>query len=151
MNQVIETINSFKPLAHRMEYVGKYHDILFYDDAIATIPEATINACKTLENVDTLIFGGLDRNIDYGELTTYLNNSNISNFICMPTTGHKIAQNLDSKRVIIVNTLEEAVNKAFEVTKKNSACLLSPAAASYEYFNNFEEKCNKFKDLVRNY
>ncbi len=151
MGKVFETIKNFKPLEHRMELVGKYKDIIFYDDAIATIPESTINACKTLKDVDTLIFGGLNRNVDYQELINYLNNSNIGHFICMPTTAHMIAKDLDKNRVIMVNTLEEAVNKAFEVTKKNSICLLSPAAASYEYFKNFEEKGNKFKDLVRNY
>ena len=79
----------------------------------------------------------------------YLNNSNISNFICMPSTGHTIAKHLDKNRVIIVNTLEEAVDKAYEVTKKGSSCLLSPAAASYEFFKNFEEKGRKYKELVR--
>ena len=150
MEKALETIKEFKPLEHRMEYVGKYKDIIFYNDSIATVPEATINACKTLKDVDTLIFGGMDRNIDYQGLINYLNSSNINNFICMPTTGHKIAEFLDKNRVILVNTLEEAVKKAFEVTKKDGICLLSPAAASYEYFKNFEEKGNKFKELVRN-
>ena len=149
LNKTLETIKNFKPLEHRMEYVGKYNGIMFYDDAIATIPEATINACKTLKNVNTLIFGGMDRNIDYSEFVAFLNNSNIGNFICMPTTGYKLAPLLDNNRVIMVETLEEAVKKAFEVTKKDSVCLLSPAASSYEYFKNFEEKGNKFKELVK--
>ena len=150
LNKTLESIKNFKPLEHRMEYVGKYKGIDFYNDAIATIPEATINACKTLEKVDTLIFGGMDRNIDYKELINYLNNSKINHLICMPTTAHKLASFLDKRRVIKVDTLEEAVNKAFEVTKKDYICLLSPAAASYEYFKNFEEKGNKYKELIRN-
>lgn len=149
INKTLESIKNFKPLEHRMEYVGKYKDIIFYNDVIATIPEATINACKSLEKVNTLIFGGMDRNIDYKELIDYLNNSNIDNFICMPTTGHNIAKELDKNRVIIVDTLEEAVDKAYEVTKKDMICLLSPAASSYEYFKNFEEKGTKYKELIR--
>ena len=151
LNKTLESIKNFKPLEHRMEYVGNYKGIEFYNDVIATIPEATIYACKTLKNVDTLIFGGMDRNIDYKEFVDYLNSSNIRNLICMPTTGHKLANKLDKEKVIIVNTLEEAVNKAYEVTKKDSICLLSPAASSYEFFKNFVEKGNKYKDLVRNY
>lgn len=151
LEKTLESIKKFKPLEHRMEYVGKYKDIIFYNDVIATIPEATINACKTLKNIDTLIFGGMDRNIEYKEFIDYLNNSNISHFICMPTTGYKIGQFLDKKRVILVDTLEEAVKKAFEVTKKDSICLLSPAASSYEYFKNFEEKGNKYKELIKKY
>ena len=151
LNKTLESIKNFKPLEHRMELVGKYDDIIFYNDVIATIPEATINACKTLEKVNTLIFGGLDRNIKYDEFVEYLNKSNIQHFICMPTTGHKLATLLDKKGVIKVNTLEEAVDKAFEVTEKNTICLLSPAAASYEFFKNFEEKGTRYKDLIRSH
>ena len=149
LKKTLKTIKEFKPLEHRMEYVGKYKGIEFYNDSIATIPEATINACKTITNVDTLIFGGLDRNIDYSKMIDYLNNSKIGHFICMPTTGYKMAEFLDSKRVIKVQTLEEAVSIAFKVTKKNKICLLSPAAASYEFFKNFEEKGKRYKELVR--
>ena len=93
----------------------------------------------------------MDRNIDYKELIEYLNNSDIEHLICMPTTGHKLAKYLNKDKVIIVDTLEEAVNKAYEVTKKDYICLLSPAASSYEYFKNFEEKGRKYKDYVRNH
>lgn len=151
LNKTLESIKNFKPLEHRMELVGKYNDIIFYNDVIATIPEATINACRALGNVNTLIFGGLDRNIKYDEFVDYLNKSDIKHFICMPTTGHKLSSLLDENKVIKVDTLEEAVDKAFEVTEKNSICLLSPAAASYEYFKNFEEKGTRYKDLVRNH
>ena len=109
-----------------------------------------MNACKTLGNVDTLIFGGMDRNIDYNAFVDFLNSSSIQHFICMPSTGHKLAELLDKQRVIIVDTLEEAVKKAFEVTKKDSTCLLSPAASSYEYFKNFEEKGNRYQELIKN-
>ena len=151
LNKTLESIKNFKPLEHRMELVGKYNDIIFYNDVIATIPEATMNACKSLGNVNTLIFGGLDRNIKYDEFIEFLNKSNIKHFICMPTTGHKIAPLLDERRVIKVNTLEEAVDRAFEVTEKNSICLLSPAAASYEFFKNFEEKGTRYKFLIQNH
>lgn len=151
LDKTLESIKNFEPLEHRMEYVGKYKDIIFYNDSIATIPEATINACKTLKDVNTLIFGGMDRKIDYNGLIDYLNNSNIEHLICMPTTGHNLAKYLNKDKVIIVDTLEEAVNKAYEVTKKNSICLLSPAASSYEYFKNFEEKGRKYKDYIRNH
>ena len=149
LNKTLDSISKFKPLEHRMEYVGKYKDIIFYNDVIATIPEATINACNTLKDVNTLIFGGMDRDIDYTKLVEYLNNSNIKHLICMPSTGHKLIPLLDKEKVIKVETLEEAVDKAYEVTEKEKICLLSPAAASYEYFKNFEEKGKKYKELVR--
>ena len=151
INKTLESIKNFKPLEHRLEYFATVKGIKFYDDAIATIPEATINACRTLKDVDTLIFGGMDRGIDYTPLINYLKESNINNFICMPETGYKIAEFLDESKVIKAETLEDAVKKAFDVTKEGTTCLLSPAASSYNYFKNFEEKGNKFKELVNNY
>ena len=151
INKTLESIKNVKPLEHRMEYVGKYKDINFYNDAIATIPEATISACTTLKDVDTLIFGGMDRGIDYTKLIDYLNNTSIKHLICMPTTGHKLAPLLPQDKVILVDTLKEAVDKAFEVTEKGKTCVMSPAASSYEFFKNFEEKGTIYKDLVRNH
>jgi len=147
-------INTFKPLEHRLENVGTYNNITYYNDSIATIPDATINGINALKNVNTLIFGGLDRGIDYNEFINYLLKCNIENLICMPTTGHTIATELikrkSTKNIYLVNSLNEAVQKAKLVTKENTICLMSPAAASYEQFKNFEEKGNKYKELIRN-
>lgn len=150
MKESIKSINSFKGLEHRMEYVGKYDDIIFYNDSIATIPEATINSIKGLKNVDTLIFGGMDRGISYDEFIDFLNTGVINNLICMPDTGYKIADKLKcSSNIYKVETLEEAVELSKKVTKKNKICLLSPAAASYGFFKNFVEKGNIYKELVK--
>lgn len=151
MSSVIKTINRFKGLEHRLEYVGTYHDIIYYNDAIATIPDATVNAIKSLQKVDTLIFGGMDRGIDYQELVDYLNTGVVRNLICMPTTGYKVSELITNSNVNIYKCelLDEAVKKAKEVTAKNCICLLSPAASSYEYFKNFEEKGCAFKKMVK--
>ena len=150
MKESIKSINSFKGLEHRMEYVGKYDDIIYYNDSIATIPEATINSVNALKNVNTLIFGGMDRGINYNDFIDYLNTGIVENLICMPDTGYKIAEKLNGKtNVFKVDTLEEAVEIARKVTKKKKICLLSPAAASYGFFKNFIEKGNKYKELVR--
>ena len=148
INKTKKAINEFKTLAHRLELVGQKDDIFYYDNSIATIPMATIEAVKALKNVDTLIIGGMDRGIDYSEFVDYLNDSNISNIICMPKTGHDIAEKLKEERKYIVETLEEAVDVAKRVTAKGKSCLLSPAAASYGFFKNFEEKGDLFKQLV---
>ena len=150
-SKTLETINNFESLPHRIEYVGKYNDITFYNDSIATIPEAAINSIEALKDVNTLIIGGLDRGIDYSKFISYLNNSNITNIIGLPTTGHKIGKQLTNKNIntFLVDNLEEAVKIAKENTKKDSICLLSPAAASYGFFKNFEERGNKFKEFVR--
>lgn len=149
INETKKSIDSFKTLEHRLEFVGKYNDILFYDNSIGTIPMATIEAVKALKNVDTLIIGGMDRGIDYQEFIHFLNNCDISNIICMPKTGHDIAKKLKKGKAHIVENLEEAVKVAKQVTQKEKICLLSPAAASYGFFKNFEEKGDLYKKLVK--
>lgn len=148
INKTIKSISEFKTLEHRLEFVGKYNDILYYDNSIGTVPKATIEAVEALKYVDTLIIGGMDRGIDYTDFIKYLNDSNISNIICMPKTGHDIAKNLIGKKIYIVYSLEDAVYTAKNVTKKGKICLLSPTAASYGFFKNFEEKGNLYKKLV---
>lgn len=147
LEKTIQTINGFKPLRHRLQFVGKYEDVIYYDNSIATIPEATVEAVKALKDVNTLIIGGMDRGIDYSEFIKFLNESEIENIICMPKTGHDIAPKLN-KKAYMVETMEEAVKIAKEVTKKNKICLLSPAAASYGFFKNFEEKGDIYQKLV---
>ncbi|MBQ1812699.1 MAG: UDP-N-acetylmuramoyl-L-alanine--D-glutamate ligase [Bacilli bacterium] len=144
-------IEEFHGLKYRMEYIGKYHDIKFYNDTIATVPNATISAVEAIGDINTLIIGGLDRGIDYSEFILYLKNSNIKNIICMPTTGNFIGKELESvKNIIYVDTLKEAYDNAIKYTKKGMSCILSPAAASYEFFKNFEEKGKCFEDIVKN-
>ncbi len=147
--KTISSINNFKTLEHRLEFVGKYNDILYYDNSIGTVPIATIEAVKALKMVDTLIIGGMDRGIDYQDFIKFLNDSDINNIICMPKTGHDIAKEINKDKSYIVYTLEEAVELARMVTQKEKICLLSPAAASYGYFKNFEEKGNLYKELVK--
>lgn len=147
-----ESIDSFTGLEHRLELVGTFNGVTYYNDTIATIPEATISGIESLKKVNTLIFGGMDRGIDYSAFIEYLKESNIENLICMPTTGVKIGKKLENskKNIYFVTSLEDAVVLAKKVTKKNTICLLSPAASSYEAFKNFVEKGNRYKELVKN-
>lgn len=150
MKEAVKSVNEFEPLEHRIEYVGKFNGIIYYNDSIATIPNATINAIKSLKDVNSLIFGGMDRGIDYKELIDFLDTGIVKNLICMPTTGYKIGKKIKNKNINIyyAETLEEAVKIAKNVTLKDTICLMSPAAASYEYFKNYIEKGRAFKKLV---
>ena len=147
-NLTKQAIDEFMPLEHRMEFVGNFDGVDYYNDSIATIPESTINAIETLKNVNTLIVGGKDRGVHLAGLIDYLNKSKIENIICLPKTGEYIAKEMVEKNVFVVENLEQAVKIAKEVTKKNSICLLSPAASSYGYFKNFQERGRIFKELV---
>lgn len=150
--QTIHTINTFKPLEHRMEFVGTFDGVEYYNNSIATIPEATIDAIETLEKVDTLIVGGNDRGVNQNNLIEFLIKSKVRNIICLPKTGEYIFEKMSNDKnhnLVMVKTMEEAVSYAKELTTKGSICLLSPAASSYGYFKNFQERGRIFKELVR--
>jgi len=151
IKKTVDAIVKFKPLKHRIELVGTYDGVTYYDDAIATIPSATMHAVKALKKVDSLIFGGMDRGINYDEFVDFLNTGIVRNLICMPTTGHKIISKVDNNDVnkYNVETLEEAVELAATITEKEHICLLSPSAASYEFYKNFEEKGTAYQNIVK--
>ena len=150
LNKAIKDVYDFKPLPHRMEFVGEINGVKYYNDSIATIPASTINVIETLKNVNTLIVGGKDRGIDYSEFAEFLGKTDIEHLICLPDTGWKIADMVVNENMekYIVHDMEEAVNFAKQLTKKGTVCLLSPAASSYGFFKNFQERGNLFKKLV---
>ncbi len=141
-----EAVRSFNGLEHRMETVRTVNGVKYVNDSISTIPLAAINAVKTFK-ADTLIIGGMDRRINYDILTNFLNGGAVENIICLPDSGYRIADTLNTpSNVFRVQNMEEAVLKASEVAK--SCCVLSPAAASYGFYKNFEERGRHFKKLV---
>ena len=148
----IKSLVSFKPLAHRLEYVGEFDRIKFVNDSISTVPQSTIAAVKALDKVDTLILGGFDRGLDYSQLVNFLVLSNISNFIFIGKAGDRmfdLFKSNSNKNLIVAASIESAFKTIVEITSKGSICLLSPAAASYDQFHNFEHRGDVFKMLVR--
>ncbi|MCR5041200.1 MAG: UDP-N-acetylmuramoyl-L-alanine--D-glutamate ligase [Clostridia bacterium] len=141
----------FGGIEHRLEFFGSFRGIDFYNDAIATVPAAAINAVESVKNAYTLIVGGLDRGIDYSDFIEYLKNSRLSCVLCTPDTGNTIFEGLRGcgKYVRRCADLEAAVCLSLAVTPKGGAVILSPAAASYNLYKNFEEKGREFKRLVR--
>jgi len=154
-DKILQGVKNFGGIEHRMEFAGTFSGIKFYNDCIATIPKAVICAVEALNDVDTLIFGGMDRGLDYADFCESLENSSVRNLIGLPETGHAICSGLETggsaKNLIKAKDMRDAVNAAFELTEKGKSCLLSPAAASYNDYRDFDEKGNHYKQLVRNW
>lgn len=152
-SSIFNAVKNFKGIPHRLEEVGTFGGITFFNDSIATIPRAVQSNIKALGNVDTLIFGGLDRGIDYGEFISFLEESPVKNLIGLPDTGYKIIDELRrgkaEKNTFKADTMDEAVKKAHEVTSPGKICLFSPAAASYNRYKSFEEKGSHYKSLCK--
>lgn len=153
VDDVIPYLYTFKPLEHRQEFVGTFHGISFYNDSISTIPQAAIAAVKTIKNVNFLLLGGFDREIDYTPLVDFLVKNPIEHILYTGKAGARMYQMLkDAGYQGYIKNFKD-LNEAFEIIKSESkpgdVVLLSPAAASYDQYKNFEERGKIFKDLAR--
>lgn len=145
-----KAIKNFKPLPHRLEFVGTYKGIKFYDDAISTTPESTIMAIQTLKNIGTIFLGGEDRGYDFRKLEKILKLHHIQNIVLFPESGNRILKSRQGFNILETRSMKEAVNFAFQNTSKGQICLLSTASPSYSIWKNFEEKGDLFQHLVKN-
>ncbi len=152
---VLNTVNRFRGLPHRLQYVGESNGIIFYDDSISTIPEATMVAVETLKKVETIIIGGKDRGISYEILPGFFKESSVKNIILVGETRTRLeklfSKKLPDKRIFSVSSYEDLPEIIFAFTHKGNICLLSPAASSYDMFENFEQRGQYFQDIVLNY
>jgi UDP-N-acetylmuramoylalanine--D-glutamate ligase len=151
--QIGDGIATFKGLEHRLEYVGEFRGIHFYNDSIATIPEACMEAVRAIPGVDTLIAGGFDRGISYAELAGFLAASDVRTLILVGAAGKRIGEHLSQlphprQKLFYINRFDDFLTIALRETRPGKCCLLSPAAASYDEFKNFEDRGKRFRMLV---
>lgn len=151
----INSLQTYIPLRHRLEFIGRKKGVDYYDDSISTTVESTISAIDSVENVSTIIIGGMDRGINYAPLIEYLINSKVSNVILMYESGKKIYNMLMEKdligkkiKIVLEADLYAATKTAQNITSAGTACILSPASASYNDFKNFEERGQVFKEQL---
>ena len=140
-------------MEHRQEPVGTFHGVSFYNDSISTIPQATIAANETIKDVTFLLLGGFDRNIDYSPLVEYLLKKKVPHLLFTGKAGQRIMMMLKEKHYDGDVDVVENRDEAFDIIRRKASvgdvCLLSPAAASYDRYRNFEERGSVFKSLAR--
>ena len=147
-------IENFAGVKHRIEYVKSIDNIPWYNDSIGTSPSRTIAGLNSFDEKIVLIAGGYDKHLDYAPIAEPIL-KNVSKLVLMGQTADKIEEAVkkeeDSQNkelpIYRCKTLEEAVLKAKEISKEE-VVLFSPASASFDLFKNFEERGNKFKELV---
>jgi UDP-N-acetylmuramoylalanine--D-glutamate ligase len=154
----LAALRTYQPLPHRLEHIGCVGGADYYDDSISTNCETTMQALAAVENVGTLLLGGYERGLDYSPLIASLMERPVANIIFIPTTGRRIYEEMRARQLNggafagtalhMAADLAEAVALAKQVTAKGQACLLSPAAASYDSYKNFEERGDAFRALV---
>lgn len=151
-----------KTLPHRLEYVGKFKGIEFYNDSLSTVPETAIAALDFLgDNVQTLILGGFDRGLNFKKLAERVTKSQVKTLILFPTTGKRILSELrdigNPSEIegfpisLNVSNMEQAVKFAYKHTEKGKICLMSPASPSFGIFKDYAERGEAFKKFVKKY
>lgn len=148
--QALKAIGQTEKLSHRLEFIGEYKKIKFYNDSASTIPEAAVEAIKNISDLDTIIVGGVDKGGDYELLASKINESGIKNVILFPETGKKIKKGLNTGKLNVkeVSNMEQAVELSYSFTEKYKSCLLSPASSSFNMFKNYKDRGEQFKFYV---
>lgn len=148
--EIRETIYNFTPLPHRMEFVREIEGVKFINDSKATTINAMISALKSIDNPIILIVGGLDKGMDFSEAIATIKEK-VKYLIAIGSTKNIIVDKLIQsgyKNFQKADTLEEAVKIAKELSRKGDVVLFSPAYASFDMFKNYEDRGNKFKEIV---
>ncbi len=150
MDLIVDTIRSFKAVEHRIEYVRTVGGVDYYNDSKGTNPDAAIKGIMAMKRRTVLIGGGFDKKSSYDEWIDSFDGK-VRYLVLLGQTAEKIAscaREHGFNDIVMVSSMEEAVQKCHELALPGDAVLLSPACASWGMFANYEERGNIFKELV---
>ena len=147
---VRESLGDFVNAEHRMEFVAKVNGIEFINDSKATNINATWFALESMDKPTIWIVGGVDKGNDYNELTALVKEK-VKAIICLGLDNKKIIEAFSGivDTIVEANSALEAVAFAYQLGSKEEVVLLSPACASFDLFENFEDRGNQFKKAVK--
>lgn len=145
-----ESLSDFVNVEHRLEFVAKVHGIEFINDSKATNINSTWFALESMDNPTVWIVGGVDKGNDYAELLDLVKDK-VKAIICLGKDNKKIKDTFTGvvENIVEANNAMEAVAYGYRLAKKDETVLLSPACASFDLFENYEERGNEFKKAVR--
>ena len=147
---VRQSLEDFVNVEHRLEFVAKIHGIEFINDSKATNVNSTWFALESMEKPTVWIVGGVDKGNDYSELLALVDEK-VKAIICLGEDNQKLLDAFTGKVETIVEARSamEAVAYGYRLAKKDEVVLLSPACASFDLFENYEDRGNQFKSAVR--
>ena len=147
-----KTIQEFAGVEHRIEFVAEKNGVAYYNDSKGTNPDAAIKGIQAMNRPTLLIGGGYDKDSEYEEWIEAFDGK-VKKLVLIGATREKIentAHKLGFMDTVLADTFEEAVKICVDNAKAGDAVLLSPACASWGMFNNYEERGDRFKELVNN-
>ncbi|HXB22287.1 MAG TPA: UDP-N-acetylmuramoyl-L-alanine--D-glutamate ligase [Candidatus Solibacter sp.] len=146
--QVRKAVAEFQGVEHRLELAANIHGVAFYNDSKATNVDATIKALESFPGNIHIILGGKDKGSDYTLLNSLLRERTKRAYLIGAAAEKIGAQIQGATPIVYSNTLERAVNQAFDSAVSGDVVLLAPACASFDQFENYEQRGRVFKDLV---
>ena len=148
--KIIESLKTFQNVEHRLEHFLTINKVKYVNDSKATNVNATFYALNSFKKPIVWIAGGVDKGNDYSQLVPLVK-SNVKAIICLGSDNDKIISTFSQHCSLIVSTnkMVDAVKSAYDISKQGDIVLLSPACASFDLFENFEQRGNLFKDQVR--
>lgn len=146
-----ESLTDFQGVEHRLEKVLKIQNVQYINDSKATNVNAAYYALGSMTAPIVWIVGGVDKGNDYDELMELVN-KNVKAIICLGIDNNKIIDAFGGivDELVEVNTMQDAVKQAYRIAEKGDTVLLSPACASFDLFENYEDRGRQFKEAVRN-
>lgn len=145
-----ESLSDFQNVEHRLEFVAKIHGIDFINDSKATNVNSTWYALESMQKPTIWIVGGVDKGNDYSALEGLVKQK-VVGIVCLGKSNRKLQRSFGNivDNIHSSNSAEEAVRISYQLAKKGYTVLLSPACASFDLFENYEERGTKFKRAVR--
>lgn len=157
IEDAINVVKNFSGVQHRLEFVREIDGVKWYNDSIGTSPTRTIAGLNSFSEKIVLIAGGYDKHLDYAPIAKPIL-ENVSKLILIGDTAPKIFDSVKEEAekqnkdlpIYMCDKFEDIITTAKKVAKPGEIVLFSPASASFDMFKNFEERGNKFKELVNN-
>ena len=146
-----ESMANFQGVEHRLEKVLKVNNVMYVNDSKATNVNATFYALDSMETETVWIVGGVDKGNVYDELLPMVHEK-VKAIICLGLDNEKIIRSFGNcvETMVETESMNDAVQVAYRLADKGDTVLLSPACASFDLFENYEDRGRQFKDAVRN-
>lgn len=146
-----QCLSDFQNIEHRLEFVASIHGVEYINDSKATNVNSTWYALESIQRKVIWIAGGLDKGNDYASLEPLVR-AKVRTIICLGKDNEKLKKAFAGmvETIVEVQTADEAVRTAYQVARRGETVLLSPACASFDLFENYEDRGNQFKIAIRN-
>lgn len=146
-----ECLSNFQHIEHRLEFIASIHGIEFINDSKATNVNSTWYALESSDNKVIWIAGGIDKGNDYSVLAEMVRKK-VRAIVCLGKDNKKIKKAFadDVETIVETKSAREAVKLAYQIAKRGEIVLLSPACASFDLFENYEDRGRQFKEAVNN-